>query len=76
MDFLKKNFDDFNIQARIIPALIIALPLYVYVLMTGIINFSFIELMKKSIFSAIVMKRRILHTLIFSVRKDEDFEYI
>ena len=55
MDFLKKNFDDFNIQARIIPALIIALPLYVYVLITGIINFNFIELMKKSIFSVLII---------------------
>lgn len=55
MDFLKKNFDDFNIESRIIPALIIGLPIYVYVLITGIINFSIIDLIKNSIVSILII---------------------
>lgn len=43
-----KNFDEFNTQARIIPALIVALPIYLYLIMYNIININFIEIMGDS----------------------------
>lgn len=55
MEFLKKNFDDFNIHARIIPALIIGLPIYVYIVITGIISFNVIEAIRNSIISILLI---------------------
>lgn len=55
MEFLKKNFDDFNIHARIIPALIIGLPLYVYIVITGMLNLSFLDLINNSIISIMLI---------------------
>lgn len=55
MEFLKKNFDDFNIYARIIPALIIGLPTYAYIVITGIIDFNIIELVRNSMISVLLI---------------------
>ena len=55
MEFLKKNFDDFNVHARIMPALIIGLPIYVYIVITGIISFDIIELIRNSIISILLI---------------------
>lgn len=65
MDFLKKNFDDFNIYARIIPALIIGLPTYVYIVITGIIDFNIVGLVRNSLISVLLisMYYRIIRNL-------------
>lgn len=55
MEFLKKNFDDFNIHARIIPALIIGLPTYLYIIITGIIDLNIMELVINSIISVLLI---------------------
>lgn len=39
----KSIFDDFNLHARIIPALITVLPIYVYLILKNLINNSFIK---------------------------------
>lgn len=41
--FLKETFDDFNLHARVIPALIIALPVYIYLILKHIIALNFVN---------------------------------
>lgn len=43
MKEIKNLFDDFNIHARIIPALITVLPIYIYMLLKQLINYNFME---------------------------------
>lgn len=43
MQNLKNVFDDFNIHARIIPALITVLPIYIYLLVKNLVNDNFIQ---------------------------------
>lgn len=43
MKELKNMFDDFNIHARIIPACISIMPIYIYLLLKNIIDLNFIE---------------------------------
>lgn len=43
MQNLKNTFDDFNLHARIIPALITILPIYIYLLLKNLITDSFIQ---------------------------------
>ena len=65
MEIFKNNFDDFNVHARIIPALIIAFPIYTYLLIIGIINFNIMEFAKDSVISilAISIYYRIIRNL-------------
>lgn len=41
--FLKEIFDDFNLQARVVPALVTALPVYIYLILKHIIALNFID---------------------------------
>ena len=43
MKEIKDLFDDFNLHARIIPALITTIPIYIYLLLKNIINVNFLE---------------------------------
>lgn len=43
MSILKNLFDDFNLHARIIPALITILPIYIYLLLRNLVTNSFIQ---------------------------------
>lgn len=48
MKILKENFDDFNIHARIMPALIIAMPVYIYLNINKILELNFIDILGNS----------------------------
>ncbi|MBP3596218.1 MAG: hypothetical protein J6J60_02300 [Clostridia bacterium] len=48
MGIFKNLFDDFTIHARIMPALITALPTYIYLMIVGIIEFGFIDIICNS----------------------------
>ncbi len=48
MKILKENFDDFNIHARIMPALIIAMPVYIYLNINRILELNFINILRNS----------------------------
>lgn len=48
MKILKENFDDFNIHARIMPALIIAMPVYIYLNINKILELNFINILGNS----------------------------
>ena len=54
MKDLKEFFDDFNIHARITPALISVLPVYLYLIIIGLNEFRIIEVIKNS-FIAILL---------------------
>lgn len=41
--FLKETFDDFNLHTRVVPTLIIALPVYIYLILKNIIEVNFID---------------------------------
>ena len=41
--FLKETIDDFNLHARVVPALIIALPVYIYLMLKHIIALNFVD---------------------------------
>lgn len=53
MKNLNNYFDEFNIQARIMPALIVALPIYAYFIIKGILDVNFIETIKNSFISVL-----------------------
>ena len=43
MQNLQNTFDDFNLHARIIPALITTLPIYIYLLLKNLMTDNFIQ---------------------------------
>lgn len=56
MQNFKNIFDDFNIQARIIPALITVLPIYIYLLLKNLVINNFIEsILMNSIVSVLLI---------------------
>ena len=55
MEDIKKNFNDFNVHARIIPALLIALPIYIYLVINNLIEFEFYKLFNNSFIFIIII---------------------
>lgn len=55
MSELKKFYDDFNMQARIIPALIVAVPIFIYLIINNIINIDYVKILNNSMIFIIII---------------------